>query len=72
MNDDEFDDFEFSDEEHEEQNVTGVCGTLKMAWKLAPKLTLAEFLDLALPSALYELTDYEIIESLEEFIHQNQ
>jgi hypothetical protein len=72
MNDyDDEQDYEL-EEEHEVQDVIGVCNTIRVAWKLTPRLTLSEFFDVALPTSFTEMTDRELIEALEEFIHQNQ
>lgn len=62
----------YGHEEGEKQDVEGVCRRLKMAWKLIPEQTLAEVLEITLPSSITELTDIEIMEALDEFIHQNQ
>ena len=70
--DDEYEsEFEY-DEIEVEQDIVGVCNALKASWRLLPTTTLANLLDIALPSTLGEMSDQEIIESLQEFIHQNQ
>lgn len=72
MERDDYED-EFSyEEEQRVQDVSGVVNVIKTAWKLVPTLPLAKFFDISLPSNIAEMEDYEIIEALEEFIHQNR
>lgn len=71
--DDEYEDsYEFEDSEEQVQDINGVCNALKAAWKLLPTHPLANLLDVVLPSSVSEMSDDEIIEALDEFIHQNQ
>ena len=70
--DDEYEDDYDYDDVQVEQDINGVCNALKASWRLLPTTTLASLLDIALPSTLGEMSDQEIIEALDEFIHQNQ
>lgn len=69
--DDEYEDDYDYDDVQVEQDINGVCNALKASWRLLPTTTLANLLDIALPSTLGEMSDQEIIEALDEFIHQN-
>ena len=72
INDDEYDDWEVDDTPTETHDVRGVCAALKDAWLIVPHLSFGDLLSVAIPTALNELSSQEIIETLEEFIHQNQ
>jgi len=63
---------EWDEDHNEDQNVVDFCQRLKEAWRLCPRFTLGEFLDLAVPASIYETSADEMVELLEEFIHQNQ
>lgn len=71
VRDDYEEDYEFEEDERV-QDIAGVVTAIRTAWKLVPTLPLATFFDVSLPSTISNMEDYEIVEALEEFIHQNR
>ena len=58
------------DTEYEDIDIDATIEALRAAWKCVPDATLSELLDLVTPMPFVEMKNEEIIESLNEFIHQ--
>lgn len=63
---------EFDVEENDNIDIDATVEALREAWKLVPTASLYEVLDLATHMPFMELSNHELIEALNEFIHQNQ
>lgn len=59
------------DAEYEDIDIDATIEALRAAWKCVPDATLSELLDIVTPMPFVEMKNEEIIESLNEFIHQN-
>jgi hypothetical protein len=59
------------DTEYEDIDIDATVEALRAAWKCVPDATLSELLDIVTPMPFVEMKNDEIIESLNEFIHQN-
>lgn len=59
-------------EDYNPQDIDGTVEALRAAWKCVPHLSMAELLDEVTPMPFVEMTNEELIESLNEFVHQNQ
>ena len=66
--------FETVDEwtDYEENDIDRVVEAIREAWKTAPTMSLSELLDEATPAPFCELSGSELVESLNNFILQNQ
>ena len=53
-------------------DIDGVVEALREAWKCVPDMSLSELLDTVTPEPFCEMNSEELIESLNEFILQNQ
>jgi hypothetical protein len=53
-------------------DISATIAALETAWRCLPDMSLAELLDTILPAPMYDLTNAELVEVLNEFIHQNQ
>jgi len=64
-----WDEFGFEDDD---VDIEATVEALREAWKLVPTASLYELLDLATHMPFMELSNHELIECLNNFIHQNQ
>lgn len=60
------------DREYDPADIDGTVEALREAWKCAPDISLSELLDSVTPMPFVEMSNAELLESLNEFIHQNQ
>ena len=60
------------EDEYDEQDIDGTVEALRAAWKCAPDASLGELIDSVTPMSFVEMTNAEIISSLNEFVIQNQ
>lgn len=58
--------------EYDPADIDGTVEALREAWKCAPDISLSELLDSVTPMPFVEMSNAELLESLNEFIHQNQ
>lgn len=58
--------------EYDDIDIDATIEAIRAAWKCAPDISLSELLDTATPMPFCELKNSELIESLNEFILQNQ
>lgn len=58
--------------ESDYQDISGTMAALEEAWRCVPDLSLAELIDTVTPAPFSELTNSELIEALNEFVHQNK
>jgi hypothetical protein len=63
-----FDDFDNGDT----PDIDATVEAIREAWRCVPDVSLSELLDMVTPMPFVELTNHELIESFNEFIHQNQ
>lgn len=66
----EWDDFDY--EEREPVDIDATVEALREAWKLMPSASLYEVLDTTTHMPFMELSNQELINAINEFIHQNQ
>lgn len=66
------DNYEDNLEEVEYQDIGGTMAALEAAWRCVPEASLSELIDSVTPMPFCELSNAELIEALNEFIHQNQ
>lgn len=59
-------------DEYDVQDINGTVEAIREAWNCVPEMSLGELLDTVTPMPFVEMTNQEIIESLNEFIHQNK
>lgn len=59
-------------EEQEYQDIDGTVEAIRAAWKCVPEMSLSELLDTVTPLPFVEMSNSELIDTLNEFIHQNQ
>ncbi len=53
-------------------DIDGTIEALREAWRLVPEMQLWELLDNVTPMSFVEMSNSDLIESLNEFILQNQ
>lgn len=62
---------EMYDDEYDEIDIDKTIEALRAAWNCVPESSLSQLLDMVTPMPFCELTNQELIESLNEFTHQN-
>lgn len=70
MNKNNFD-IENIEDESEYIDIDGTVEAVRAAWRCMPDVGLSELLDAVTPMPFCELSNSELIEALNEFIHQN-
>lgn len=60
------------DQEYDPIDIDATVEALREAWKCMPSVSLSELLDTVTPLPFVEMTNSELIETLNEFIHQNK
>ena len=65
----DWDEFE---NDNEPVDVDATVEALRAAWKLAPHASLYEILDMATHMPFMELSNDELIDALNNFVHQNE
>ena len=63
---------EFDIEENDYVDIDATVEALRAAWKLVPGASLYEILDLATHMPFMELSNDDLINALNDFVHQNQ
>lgn len=59
-------------EEYDDIDIDGTIEAIRAAWRCVPDMSLSELLDSATPVPFCEMSNSELISSLNEFTHQNQ
>ena len=59
------------DDEQDYIDIDGTVEAIREAWKLVPDMSLSMLLDTVTPMSFVELSNAELIDSLNEFILQN-
>lgn len=59
------------EKEYDPIDIDGTVEAIRAAWKCVPDVSLSELLDTVTPMPFVEMTNQELNESLNEFIHQN-
>lgn len=59
------------EKEYDPIDIDGTVEAIRSAWKCVPDISLSELLDTVTPMPFVEMTNQELIEALNEFIHQN-
>jgi hypothetical protein len=59
------------DEEYDDIDIEKTIAALHAAWKCVPEFSLSELLDTVTQMPFCELTNAELIDALNEFVHQN-
>lgn len=65
-------DYNDIDQEYDPVDIDATVEALREAWKCIPSVSLSELLDTITPLPFVEMTNSELIETLNEFIHQNK
>jgi hypothetical protein len=65
-------DYNDIDQEYDPVDIDATVEALREAWKCMPDMSLSELLDTVTPLPFVEMTNSELIETLNEFIHQNK
>ena len=65
------DDYEIREEFRGDFDADTICDLIKEVWKTMPYLSLYEVLDRAIAANLEDVSSDEMIELLQEYIHQN-
>jgi hypothetical protein len=64
-------DYDDIDQEYDPVDIDATVEALREAWKCMPDMSLSELLDTVTPLPFVEMTNSELIETLNEFIHQS-
>lgn len=59
------------EQENDYNDIDATVEALREAWKIYPDISLSQLIDTATPMPFTEMTNAELIESLNEFILQN-
>lgn len=65
-------DYDNIEQEYDLIDIDGTVEAIREAWRCVPDASLSELLDIVTPMPFVELSNSELIESLNEFIHQNK
>lgn len=57
--------------EYDEVDIDATVEAIRAAWNCVPDVSLSELLDMVTPLPFVEMKNSELIESLNEFTHQN-
>ena len=69
---DSYDEVERLDDDKEFIDIDGTVEAIRTAWKLVPDMHLGELLDTVTSMPFVEMSNSELIDELNHFIHQNQ
>lgn len=69
---DSYDEVERFDDDKEFIDIDGTVEAIRTAWKLVPDMQLGELLDTVTSMPFVEMSNSELIDELNHFIHQNQ
>lgn len=60
------------EDEYDVNDIDGTVQAIAAAWRCVPEISFSELLDIVTPMPFCELSNEELIQSMNEFIMQNQ